>query len=79
MIITKNNESLRAEVSLMDLQERSFLLTLKWLELSDAAKSVTPSAFADKYVKAHGDILRVLMDNEPPESIDASSLMDSRA
>jgi len=61
----------------MDLQERAFRLTLKWMELSDPVKNVNPTEFANKFLYAHQDILRVLMDNEPPESIDASSFLSA--
>jgi hypothetical protein len=59
----------------MDLQDRAFNLTLKWLELSDSAANQSPADFAVKYVEAHQDILRVLLDHEPPESFDASSFL----
>ena len=62
---------------IMDLQERAFYLTLKWLELTDTAKNISASAFALKYLDAHQEILRELLDNEPPESFDAASFMNT--
>ncbi|MDR1440306.1 MAG: hypothetical protein LBJ10_10010 [Clostridiales bacterium] len=59
----------------MDLPERAFKLTLKWLEMTDRARNLPPADFAEKFVEAHQNILRVLSDHEPPESFDASSFL----
>jgi hypothetical protein len=60
----------------MDLQKKAFYLTLKWMEqYCTGPQTAKPAAFAEKFVAAYQDMLRVLSDHEPPESFDASSFM----
>ncbi|MDR1059820.1 MAG: hypothetical protein LBL83_01075 [Clostridiales bacterium] len=59
----------------MDLQKKAFYLALKWMELTQNGVTPKPTDFAEEFVAAHQDILRVLSDHEPPESFDASSFM----